>query len=189
MATKSRVKFGLKNVHYALITFGEDGAITFGTPKPIPGAVAMSLAPQGETETFYADDVAYYVGTANDGYQGDLEFALIPDEFRIDVLGETLDDTDKVLVENSNAEAKPFVLLYEVSGDQKASKRLFYNCAAARPSEDNGTKTKSKTPATEKLSLTCSPLADGKVKAKTTEETPDSVLTNWFKTVWEPSAA
>ena len=101
MATKNKVKFGLKNVHYALLQEGEEGAITYGTPVPMPGAVSMSLAPQGDTNTFYADNIAYYVSTANNGYQGDLEIAVIPDSFRTDVLGETVDTTSKVQIENA----------------------------------------------------------------------------------------
>lgn len=104
----NKVKFGLKNVHYALLT-DDDGTITYETPVPIPGAVSMSLAPQGETNTFYADNIAYYVSTANNGYQGDLEIAVIPDSFRKDVLGETEDETSKVLIENASAEAKPLL--------------------------------------------------------------------------------
>lgn len=184
----NKVKFGLKNVHYALITEGEDGAITYGTPKRIPGAVNLSLAAQGDTETFYADDIAYYVSTANNGYQGDLEIALVPDSFRVDVLGETLDEESQVLMENSGVELKPFALLYEFTGDQKASRRVMYNCTATRPSEESQTTNNTKTPSTDKLTLTAAPLSNGLVKAKTTDKTPVSVFSGWYGSVWQPAS-
>lgn len=187
--TKNKVKFGLKNVHYALLTVSEEGAVSFGAPVPIPGAVSMSLSPQGETETFYADDIAYYVSTANNGYQGDLEIALLPDSFRTDVLREVEGETDHVLVEKSTAEPQPFALLYQFTGDQQASLRVLYNCAAARPSEASSTIKNTKTPTTDTLSLTASPLANGNIKAKTTADTPDEIKKNWFKSVWQPGAA
>ena len=187
--TKNKVKFGLKNVHYALLTVSEEGAVSFGAPVPIPGAVSMSLSPQGETETFYADDIAYYVSTANNGYQGDLEIALLPDSFRTDVLREVEDETDHVLVEKSTAEPQPFALLYQFTGDQQASLRVLYNCAAARPSEASSTIKNTKTPTTDTLSLTASPLANGNIKAKTTADTPEEIKKNWFKSVWQPGAA
>lgn len=186
---KEKVKFGLKNVHYAMLTTGEDGKVTFGTPKRISGAVSMSLEAQGETETFYADDVAYYVSVANDGYQGSLEFALITDEFLVDVLGYREDETDHVLVENSMAESKPFALIYEVSNDQKPTRRVFFNCTATRPAENNSTINKTKTPNTESLTLTVAPLADGSVRAKTTDQTPAETYNGWFTKVWRPAGS
>lgn len=190
MPGKPKVKFGLKNVYYAMLTTNADtGAVEFGVPKHIPGAVSMSLAPQGDTETFYADDVAYYVTVANNGYLGDLEMAIIPDEFRQDVLGDTLDETAQVLVEHAQAESKAFSLIYEVSNDQTPTRRLFYSCTAARPSENASTVSNTKTPQTEALTLTVSPLADGKVKAKTTPTTPESVYNAWFTSVWQPAEA
>lgn len=184
----NKVKFGLKNVHYALLTAGEDGAVTFETPVRIPGAVSLSMEAQGETSTFYADDMAYYVTAANDGYSGDLEIAVIPDSYRKDVLGETEDKTDKVLVENVRAEPKPHALLFEFAGDQKAVRHVLYNCAATRPGLTGSTTNKSKEPTTEKISLTASPLANGNIKAKTTPDTPDEKYENWYKSVWQPAA-
>ena len=184
----NKVKFGLKNVHYSLLTIGEEGEITFAAPVPIPGAVSLSMDAQGDQSTFYADDMAYYVTSANDGYKGTLEMALIPDSYRKDVLGETEDETDKVLVENVSAEPKPHALLFEFAGDQKAVRHVLYNCSATRPGVSGGTTTNTKEPSTETLNLTASPLSDGRIKARTTPDTPDEKYNNWYKTVWQPGA-
>lgn len=52
---KNKVKFNICNVHYALITVSEEGEVTFGTPVAMPGAVSLSLEPNGEPSNFYAD--------------------------------------------------------------------------------------------------------------------------------------
>lgn len=186
---KNKVKFGLSNVHYALLNTAEDGTITFSAPVPIPGAVNLNLTPQGETNTFYADDVAYYVSVGNSGYQGDLEIALIPDSFARDVLKEELDETAQVLVERSSVEAAAFALLFEFKGDQHGTRHVLYNCTAARPNITGATTTNTKEPQTASLSLTAASLADGRVKARTTADTPAATYSGWYNSVWEPAEA
>ena len=105
----SKVQFNLKNVHYAILEL--NGSVpSWKPPVPVPGAVNLSLEQQGEVTPFYADGIVYYQSVANNGYNGDLEMALFPDQMLIDVWGYEKVDGDEVLIENANAEAKHFAL-------------------------------------------------------------------------------
>ena len=184
---KNKVKFNICNVHYALQTAGEDGAVTFGTPIAMPGAVSLSLDANGEPSTFYADGYAYYTISNNMGYDGDLELAMIPESFRTDVLKETL-DSNKVLVENANVETANFALLFEFDGDVKKIRHVLYNCAASRPSIESQTNEGEREVKTETLSIKATPMENGYVKAKTGDDTTEKVYTDWYKAVYLPGA-
>ena len=185
MSTKNKVKYNIHNVHYALLTLDDDGTAKYGVPIPLPGAVSLSLDPNGEPSVFYADGYAYYTISNNMGYEGDLELALVPDSFRSDVLKESL-DTNKVLVENSGVETSNFALLFEFDGDVKKIRHVLYNCSAARPTIESATNEDEIEVQTEKLSIKATPLANGCVKAKTGEDTTDTVYTKWYDAVYVP---
>lgn len=185
----NKVKFGLKNVHYAPITTDDGGNVTFDTPKRLPGAVSLTLDVQGEEVEFEADDAIYYASYANTGYKGSLEIANITDDFRRDILGDVEDETSHVLMEYASAEAKPFALLYEVNGDQKATRRVLYYCTVSRPGENASTSGKTKTPQTDTMNLTSVPMADGLTRARTQDNTTDAVYNDWYKAVWRPAVA
>ena len=186
MNKKNKVKYNICNVHYAVITKAEDGTVTFATPVAIPGAVSISLDPKGEPESFYADGVEYYVINNNQGYDGGLEVALIPESFRQDVLLETA-DTNQVLVENSNSQTGSFALLFEFDGDVRKIRHVMYNCSASRPSISAKTNEEGKEVQTETLTIKSRPLANGLVKAKTGDSTTEAVYTDWYKSVYQPS--
>ena len=184
----NKVKYNLKNAHYALLTVGEDGAVSYAAPVPLPGSVSLSLDANGEPENFYADGIAYYVINNNMGYDGDLELALIPESFRTDVLKESL-DTNQVLVENANVETANFALLFEFDGDIKKIRHVLYNCSAARPNIESTTNEEEIEVQTETLAITAAPLANGYVKARTGDSTTDTVYTGWYSSVYMPETA
>ena len=184
-AKKNKVKFNICNVHYALITVSEEGEVTFGTPVAMPGAVSLSLEPNGEPSNFYADGYAYYTISNNMGYEGDLELAMVPESFRTDVLKESLDD-NSVLVESANVETANFALLFEFDGDVKKIRHVLYNCSAARPNIESATNEEEIEVQTETLAITAAPLANGYVKARTGDSTTDTVYTGWYTAVYLP---
>lgn len=182
----NKVVFGLKNVHYAVMDVDQDGNVTYGTPKRIPGAVELTLEPRGDMAEFYADDMLYYSASNNQGYDGTLTVALIPDHFLVDCLGEELDAEDGILSEKSDAKGKPFALLFEFDGDEKAVRHVLYNCTASRPNIGGATRTNTVEPRTNQLVFVASPRPDNLVvKAKTTETTPPQIYDNWYAQVYE----
>ena len=182
----NKVKYNLKNVHAAKLTKGDDGNFTYDTPRAIPGAVSISLEAEGDSSPFYADDIVYFRSTANNGYSGDLEIALIPEWFRTDILQE-YKDGNGVLVEHSDiTQSIYFALLFEFDGDANAIRHVLYNCTAARPSIESETKEESIEPGTEKLSLTADPREDGLVKSRTGDETNSATYQNSYNEVYIP---
>jgi len=182
----NKVKYNLKNAHYAMLHIAQDGTVSYDTPVPIPGAVSIGLDANGEPENFYADGIAYYVINNNMGYDGDLELAMIPESFRVDALNEKLDDNN-VLIENANTELNSFALLFEFDGDVKHIRHVLYNCSASRPGIEGKTNEESREVQTETLTIKATPLASGVVKAKTGNTTNGTVYQNWYQSVYMPS--
>lgn len=183
----AKIKYGLRNVYYAKATDDGTGNLTYATPVRIAGAVNMSLDAQGDTTPFYADDIVYFSSTANNGYSGTLEVALIPDSFRKDILGETEGTRDNVLYEYANAPTVEFALLFEFQTDENATKHCMYRCTASRASVAGQTKEDSITPQTETLNIVAMPRVDDYlVKAKC--PSTSSAYANWYTAVHEPTA-
>lgn len=153
MADSNKIKYGISHCYYAVATIAANGSATYGAPVALPGAVSLSLDAQGDINIFRADNIAYYTSVANNGYEGELELAKIPDTFLKDVLG-YVEDKNKVLFEDAGAAVTHFALLFQFEGDVHSRRHVLYNCTAARPAVSGSTKEESIEPQTETLSIT-----------------------------------
>lgn len=186
----NKVKYGLSQVYYSVVTETVSNGsytYTYATPVAIPGAVNLSLSANSEQTVFRADNVDYFVTYANNGYEGDLEIALLPDSFKTDCLGE-LTDTNGVVYEKNDAKPVAFALLFQFEGDEKARRHVLYNCKASRPALTSQTTDTTITPVTDTLSITATGrTGDGLVKASSKwDDNTTTQYTNWFTTVYVP---
>ena len=145
------VKFGLSNIHIAKLT-EEDGVITYAKPFKLPGAVSLSIDPEGETVAFYADNIKYYVSTNNNGYTGDLEVALITEKVLTEILGQVKDNNGAIFESADDINSR-FALMFEGKGDKSGRRFCYYDCTLARPSSEMGTTEESAEPETDTLSI------------------------------------
>ena len=193
--TKNKVKFGLSNVHYALVTETESEGVvtsTYGDVKSWPGAISLSLDSTAEKSVTRADDSDYFVTFGQGGYEGDLECALIPDEVRTAVLGYKTDDNG-ILVEDSASFSNVtyIAMMFEFKGDQKATKHCLYKVSLSRPSIASQTTGENGAiePQTETVTLTAVPRADADqlVHIQTKPTTDAEVVSAWYTAVPVPT--
>ena len=179
----NKIKYGLKNVYYAKVTEGADGSITYGTPKPIKGAVNLTLTANVERTDIPADDMPAYASIYdNKGYEGEFEAQILPDDFRLDILGETRDSAG-VIIENNEAEPCNVALMFEIDGDSRKARHVLYNCLVTKPDIESGTKGDTAESKTDTLTFNATPAKDtGDIKAKVYSDS--SAYNNWFNAVY-----
>lgn len=160
-----KVKFGLRNVHYAVVTETADATTgeiesTYGSVSAWPGAVNLTLDAAGEDTPFYADDIVYATISSNTGYTGTLESALIPDDVYTAVFGQEKDNSTGLVIEKADDTKKYIALMTEFQMDESARRYCFYRCMLTRPSVTGATKEASATPQTETVNITITPRPD-----------------------------
>lgn len=184
----NKIKYGLSNVYFALATIADDGTATYETPVAIPGAVSITLDPEGESTPFYADNIIYYVSTANSGYTGSLEIARIPASFRETILGDVKDNKN-VYFEDADAPTKQFALLFQFEGDETATKYVYYNVTASRTSVASETKGSSIEPGTDTLDLTIGMVKNTNISKNVVkafvEDDESTVYAGWTSAVYQ----
>lgn len=185
-----KVLYNVKNVHIAKITetvVEGETTITYGTPFAVEGAVGISFEPEGDITNFYADGIKYFTASKNNGYSGDMELALTPEEFLTQIFGRVKDSTGLVF-ENAEDEVSRFALLFEADGDKANRRFCFYNCYAQRPSRENNTTEESIEVDTETMELTMDPRStDGMIMCYC-NSTNSTAYENFFNAVPEKTA-
>lgn len=182
----NKVKFGLSNVYIAKITANLNTGVTYDTPFRLPGAVNLTLDPEGESADFYGDNTKYFREFANQGYTGSLEIAMVNDEFRTQILGEKT-DSNGALIESTDDTISDFALGFQINGDKSNRKFWFYSVSAQRPSTTGQTIESSKEPTTDTLNITANArISDNKIKVFM-EENDDNkaAYASFFESVYE----
>lgn len=188
----NKVRFGLKNVYYAILTESDNAAPAYGTPKKLLGAVNLDLSQEGGSNSFYADNIEFFRTEYDNGYTGSLELARVSDDALKDIWGFGYDSTNKLIYEDANATPKPFALLFQVEGDVNEDLYVLYKCYASRPNIGSATINENgKEPQTQTVDISALPLSDptngvlnGKVYIRTDESTSTSIKTAWFSSVF-----
>lgn len=153
MADTNKVYFGFSDLYIGTYTVGSDGTVTMGTPYHQKGAVGFSPEQSSDRNDFHADNVPYYTSYSGGSYEGDLEVAKFDDAFKTQFLGYiTLDDGG--LAQIKNATKASIYMCFEVQGDAKKRRVMFYNGALGSINRSYSTIEEAPEPVTETLAVT-----------------------------------
>ena len=140
------MKKGITAIAYAKAHYNKQaGTLSYDTPRYLPSAVAggreYSATPRGDSQKIYADSVAVYGDTINDGYDLDLTLlSTFDNQFRADLLNEVVDDSG--IAEYANVTEFPYIaiIISEDTSDGVGLTSIYYYCqAAGRPSDSGKT--------------------------------------------------
>lgn len=159
MADKNKVRYGLRNVHVCSITENA-GSITYGTPVAWKGAKSLTLDPEGDTNTYYADNTAYFTTNTNNGYSGSLEMSEISEEIE-KMIFNTVTTEEGNLAEDANLLPNNVALMFQFEGDVSATKYIFFKVVFARPNVEGETKEESTDPKTTSMDIKAVPVEQG----------------------------
>lgn len=192
MADTNKIEFGLKNIYIAPLTatIGTDGSTTYSYAKPVAlvGAKSMSMSPEGEQSTIYADDGPWYTTNVNNGYSGDIGFVHFNDTIR-QTIYKNVKTADGLLVERSDVEPIEAALLFECMGDKNRVRHVMYNVKFGNPSVDYATKEDGIEPTEVTIPYTATPirLTTGETVTKSKCVESDAAYADFFAAVKLPA--
>lgn len=154
MPNPNKVEFGISNLHVWEYIEASDGTVTFGTPYHQKGAIGFSPEQDSNSNTRWADNIAYWSLYTDGPFEGDLEVVLFDDDFKTQFLGyKRL--TDGGLAQVQDPEKKKVCIAFDVEGDALTRRVVFYNCALGSIGRSYATTEEEVETATETLTISC----------------------------------
>ena len=187
---------GLDKLYYAKITEGDNSEETYSTPTQLAKAMTAELSVELAEATLYADDGAAEV--VKEFQSGTLTLGIddIGVQVAQDLTGAKIDD-NKVLISASEDGGEPVAIGFRAKKSNGKYRYFWlYRVKFGIPSTSLATKGDSITFSTPTIEGTVlrrnKPDGSGKHpwKAEATEgekNVPDSVITGWYKSVYEPT--
>ena len=149
----NKVLFGVSNLYVGLYNVAADGTVTLGTPFHVPGTVNISLEAESEENTFYADNVKYYSSYSDNGFSGEIENALFPDEFKTQFMNYVALDNGGI-AQIKGMQSKPVYIMFQSEGDQEARRGILYNVSLGQITREYATTEDTIEPGTATLPFT-----------------------------------
>lgn len=150
---ENKIVYGVSNLHFGTYTVSTSGTVTLGTPYHLPGTVNISMDPESEESTFYADNVAYWTGYTDNGYTGEIENANFTDEFKTKFLNYIELDDDGI-AQIKGQQNKQVYMMFQCEGDVESRRGIFYNVTLGQISREYATQEATTEPQTATLPFT-----------------------------------
>lgn len=152
---ENKVVFGVSNLHFCTYDVAADGTVTLGTPLHLPGTVNISLDAESEQNTFYADNVQYWVGYSDNGYTGTIENANFTDEFKTQFLN-YVELTGGGIAQVKGQQNKTVAIMFQSEGDREARRGILYNVSLGAITREYATTEDTTEPQTATMDFTVS---------------------------------
>lgn len=185
----AKIYYGIKKLHVAKLLNAEEN--TFDTPKPLKGAVALSLTPGTKQTPFYGDDDTWITLTTVGKQEGELEVYYIEEDMQKYLFGHFYSQNN-LLVETNKVDVEKFALIGQYSTDDKKRCFCIYLVSVTRPAFELKTTAEDINPNTQKIKITVEPIEvngyDDKVfKTTIIPEDNQEVAKTWFSKVTLPT--
>ena len=147
----NKVEYGVSQLHIASYTVS-GGTVTIGTPVALPGAVSITLEPEGDENKFYADNVVYYGGYTDNGFSGSVEVARVPDAIKTQFFG-YVQLADGGIGQVKGASKPNVCILFEADGDALHRRAIAYNVSLGGINREYNTTEDTIEPTTETFDI------------------------------------